>query len=139
MLSFLIPVLTRFLFNTWWQAKDWEGLLINGTGESSQGNQTKYKKLQGKKSEKKKKKQLKWIFLLLFLDKKHKEETPHHHKRLIWRWKYVGGINHVIYKEKKILKWIFLKKENSTAPQKANEIVEICWGICSVIYKMKES
>ena len=31
------------------------------------------------------------------------------------------------------------KKENSTALQKANVIVEICWGICSVIYKKKES
>ena len=26
---------------------------------------------------------------------------PHHYKRLIWRWKYVRGINHVIYKKKK--------------------------------------
>ena len=30
-----------------------------------------------------------------------KRKTPHHHKRLIWRWKYVRGINHVIYKKKK--------------------------------------
>ena len=30
------------------------------------------------------------------------------------------------------------KEENSTAPQKANVMVEICWGINSVIYK-KES
>ena len=31
------------------------------------------------------------------------------------------------------------KKENSTAAQKTNVIVEICWEICSVIYKKKES
>jgi len=31
------------------------------------------------------------------------------------------------------------KGENSTVPQKANMIVEICWGISSVIYKKKES
>ena len=31
------------------------------------------------------------------------------------------------------------KEENSTALQKANVMVEICWGINSVIYKKKES
>jgi len=31
------------------------------------------------------------------------------------------------------------KEENSTAPQKANVMVEICWAISSVIYKKKES
>ena len=30
------------------------------------------------------------------------------------------------------------KEENPTAPQKANVMVEICWGVNSVIYK-KES
>jgi len=51
----------------------------------------------------------------------------------------------VIYKKtrEKILKLIFLnkknKEENSTAPQKANVMVEICWAISSVIYKKKES
>ena len=29
------------------------------------------------------------------------------------------------------------KEENSTAPQKAIVIVEICWGISTVIYKNK--
>ena len=45
--------------------------------------------------------------------------------------------------EKKNLKINFFnkanKEENSTAPQKANVMVEICWGISSVIYKKKES
>ena len=31
------------------------------------------------------------------------------------------------------------KEDNSTAPQKANVMVEICWRISSVIYKKKES
>ena len=67
-----------------------------------------------------------------------------HCKRLILRWKYVGGINRVIYKKKreKILKLIFFNKknkENSTAPQKANVMMEICWAISSVVYKKKES
>ena len=30
------------------------------------------------------------------------------------------------------------KKENSTAPQKANLVVEMCWGISSIIYKKRE-
>ena len=33
----------------------------------------------------------------------------------------------------------FFLKENVMAPEKANEMVEICWGISSVIYKKKES
>ena len=31
------------------------------------------------------------------------------------------------------------KEENSAASEKANVMVEICWGISSVIYKKKES
>ena len=40
-------------------------------------------------------------------------------------------------KRNKILKWFFFfkKTENSTLPQKANVMVEICWGINSVLYK----
>ena len=34
-------------------------------------------------------------FSLSFFDKKHKEE------RLIWRWKYIRGLNSVMYKKKK--------------------------------------
>ena len=35
-----------------------------------------------------------------FLTRNTKRKTPQHCKRLIWRWKYVGGINRVIYKKK---------------------------------------
>ena len=69
-----------------------------------------------------------------------KRKTPHHHKRLIWRWKYVRGINHVIYKKKKKnlkMNFFFLNKENSTAPLKAGVKVEICWGN-KLIYKRKK-
>ena len=53
----------------------------------------------------------------------------------------------MIYKKKrkKNLKMIFFffnkenKEENSTALQKANVMVELSWGISSVIYKKKES
>ena len=50
----------------------------------------------------------------------------------------------MIYKKKKNLKMNFFlnkenKEENSKALQKANIMVEICWGISSVIYKKKES
>ena len=45
-----------------------------------------------------------------------------------------------IRKRKKNLKMnFFFLKENVMAPEKANEMVEICWGISSVIYKKKES
>ena len=37
----------------------------------------------------------------LFFDKKHKKKTSQHHKRLVWRWKYLGRISRVIYKKKK--------------------------------------
>ena len=49
------------------------------------------------KSEKKGKKNLKMIFF--FLTRNTKRKTSQHHKRLIQRWKYVGGINHVIYEK----------------------------------------
>ena len=39
-----------------------------------------------------------------FFDKKRKKKTPQHHKRLVWRWKYLGGISRVIYKKKKKMK-----------------------------------
>ena len=32
----------------------------------------------------------------------------------------------------------FFNKENSTELQKANVMVEICWGVNSVTYKKKE-
>ena len=45
----------------------------------------------------------------------------------------------MIYKKKrkkKILKcFFFFNKENSTALQKANAMVELCWEISGVIYK----
>ena len=83
-------------------------------------------------------------FFPAFLTRNTREKTSQHFKRLIWRWKYVGGLNRVIYKKKrkknlKMKFFFFLNKENSTALQKANVMVELSWGISSVIYKKKES
>ena len=37
---------------------------------------------------------------MLLLTRNTKKKTLQHHKRLIWRWKYVGGLDSVIYKKK---------------------------------------
>ena len=63
-------------------------------------SKTKSKKLI-KKKEKKMRKEKKKLEIFFFFDKNTKRKTPQPHKRLIWRWKNVGEINHVIYKKKK--------------------------------------
>ena len=63
-------------------------------------SKTLIKKKEKQKVRKKKKKNLKLIFFLLFLTRNTKRKTPQYRKRLIWMWKYVAGIKHVIYKKK---------------------------------------
>ena len=71
------------------------------------------------------------LLFFFFLTRNTNRKTPQQHKRLIWKWKYVRGINHVIYKKKRKknlkIKFFFFNKENSTAPLKAAVKVEICW------------
>jgi len=63
-------------------------------------HQEKRKREKEEKRRKKKKPKMNFFFLP-FLTRNTKRKTPQHCKRLIWRWKYVGGINSVIYKKKK--------------------------------------
>ena len=67
-------------------------------------------------------------FFLAFLTRNTKGKTSQHCKRLIWRWKYVGGLNCVIYKKKrkKNLKMIFFfltRKTKRKTPQHCKKLM----------------